>query len=393
MVEFALLFALGFLAASLMALLLAPAIHNRIVRYTERRLRATVPMNPAELRAARDMDRARFAVENARVGVDLRREREARTNLEVRTEALSTALARLRGENIDLSQQIETMIIEAGDARARLRREEQRAMDMQMSVAEADRMLAARSRRVEDLEKDLRRRSMDVEDLTIDIAARETEVESLKTTIEMMTDERRKLRDEAKTLKTKASDLEFRFNRESERSKALEDKLATAVATLSDRDEALTRKSAELDRLRKGSGNAKDRKRKTGPLAAAQALPSAEPVAAVTLADDLQALAPVEAPVEPHVLSDDQERSVQQRIDKLRARHTALVDRLKNARDSRHDTALRREIRDIAATVVAITAKREGPMSPIHAILDDEPADRSDSASLAGRSRALMSEN
>jgi hypothetical protein len=75
MVEFVLLFALGFLTAILLGLFAAPAIHGRIVRFTERRLLATVPMSAAELRAARDMERAAHAVEAARGVMDLRKER------------------------------------------------------------------------------------------------------------------------------------------------------------------------------------------------------------------------------------------------------------------------------------------------------------------------------
>ena len=43
MIEYALLFGLGFLTAILAGLLLAPAIHRRIVKFTEDRILATMP--------------------------------------------------------------------------------------------------------------------------------------------------------------------------------------------------------------------------------------------------------------------------------------------------------------------------------------------------------------
>ena len=46
MIEYALLFALGFLAATLTGLLVAPAIQKRIVKFTEARMRATMPLSP-----------------------------------------------------------------------------------------------------------------------------------------------------------------------------------------------------------------------------------------------------------------------------------------------------------------------------------------------------------
>ena len=65
-IEYALLFGLGFLSAILAGLLLAPAIHRRIVKFTEDRILATMPVSPQELRAQKDMVRAEMAVQVAR---------------------------------------------------------------------------------------------------------------------------------------------------------------------------------------------------------------------------------------------------------------------------------------------------------------------------------------
>ena len=51
MIEFVLLFALGFLAAALVGLIVAPIIQRRVVSLTERRIRASVPLSAAEIRA------------------------------------------------------------------------------------------------------------------------------------------------------------------------------------------------------------------------------------------------------------------------------------------------------------------------------------------------------
>lgn len=76
MIEYAILFGLGFLTATLLALLIAPAIHRRIVAYTENRIRATMPISPQEVRAQKDMARALYAAENAKVRQELDTERE-----------------------------------------------------------------------------------------------------------------------------------------------------------------------------------------------------------------------------------------------------------------------------------------------------------------------------
>ena len=75
MIEYALLFGLGFLTALLAGLLLAPAIHRRIVKFTEDRIIATMPVSPGELRAQKDMVRAEMAAQVARTAHDLKQER------------------------------------------------------------------------------------------------------------------------------------------------------------------------------------------------------------------------------------------------------------------------------------------------------------------------------
>ena len=80
-IEYALLFGLGFLAAAMIVMLIAPAIHRRVVLYTENRLKATMPLSPQEIRAQKDMVRALYAAENAKTTQELLRERELTVSL------------------------------------------------------------------------------------------------------------------------------------------------------------------------------------------------------------------------------------------------------------------------------------------------------------------------
>ena len=61
------IFALGFLAASLCGLLLLPAVDARAARLSRRRAEATLPLSPAEIAAERDFLRARFAIQQRRL--------------------------------------------------------------------------------------------------------------------------------------------------------------------------------------------------------------------------------------------------------------------------------------------------------------------------------------
>lgn len=103
MIEYAILFGLGFLTATLLALLIAPAIHRHIVAYTENRIRATMPISPQEVRAQKDMARALYAAENAKVRQELDTEREKNTSLRLANEAASSDAYRLGEQNRSFS--------------------------------------------------------------------------------------------------------------------------------------------------------------------------------------------------------------------------------------------------------------------------------------------------
>jgi len=68
--------ALGFLLASLLALMVAPAFWRRAVRLTKRRIEMTMPMSASDIQADKDQLRAEFAIELRRVEVALDKARD-----------------------------------------------------------------------------------------------------------------------------------------------------------------------------------------------------------------------------------------------------------------------------------------------------------------------------
>ncbi|MGO8843009.1 MAG: hypothetical protein ACLQF1_18325 [Methyloceanibacter sp.] len=76
MIDVGLYAALGFLIASLLALMLAPPLWNRAVRLTRRRIEATMPMSAADIQADKDQLRAEFAIELRRVEVALEKAKD-----------------------------------------------------------------------------------------------------------------------------------------------------------------------------------------------------------------------------------------------------------------------------------------------------------------------------
>src|SRR5213593_5145790 len=67
MIEPIMYFGLGFLAASLIGLIIVPFVHGRAVRLTVRRLEAATPLSMAEIQADKDQLRAEFAMSTRRL--------------------------------------------------------------------------------------------------------------------------------------------------------------------------------------------------------------------------------------------------------------------------------------------------------------------------------------
>jgi predicted nucleic acid-binding Zn-ribbon protein len=76
MIDIGLYVALGFLLASLLALMVAPAFWRRAVRLTKRRVEMTMPMSASDIQADKDQLRAEFAIELRRVEVGLEKAKD-----------------------------------------------------------------------------------------------------------------------------------------------------------------------------------------------------------------------------------------------------------------------------------------------------------------------------
>src|SRR3712207_3101030 len=94
------IFAMGFLAATLVALLIIPALNARAERLAKRRLEAQFPLSISELTAEKDHLRAEFAVLQRRIEqkaeearADKHKDMEELGRRAVRIEALGTELA------------------------------------------------------------------------------------------------------------------------------------------------------------------------------------------------------------------------------------------------------------------------------------------------------------
>src|SRR3990172_7425948 len=101
MIDIGIYVALGFLGASLLALMLVPALWNRAVRLTSKKLESTMPMSVADIQADKDQLRAEYAIRLRRVemALDKAKDKAIREQVEAKEiQLLSAELSRLREE-------------------------------------------------------------------------------------------------------------------------------------------------------------------------------------------------------------------------------------------------------------------------------------------------------
>lgn len=401
MIEFALLFGLGFLSATLIVMVIAPAVHRRVVRYTENRLKATMPISPAEVRAQRDMARAVYAAENARTKQDLIEERDRATELQVRFDKLAAETTELHAANHEMRMQVDAMSTEAADLRSRLRREEGFILQLKQSLALIENTLEAKNEETDALQKRISRILADLDDLKISLAARDTELENTRVRAENLREERQTLRTEVKLLTARAKEAETQLQEEKRRLARLDEKLAREVATRTDLATRLERREEELARARGRE------KAVTGVLwqpvtgnYPLKPVNGANPTELMSFRDASTDQSDDRADDQPAFENGaahpaDQKEHVTPMIDltrfadDIRNRSTALAAQLPKSKSKKAQDALRRELASIAADMVALTAAREGEASPIPALLakeQDEPR-QTDRESLATRAR------
>ncbi len=113
MVDLIMYFAMGFLVAILIGLVLAPLVHNRAVRLTMRRIEAVTPLSMAEVYAEKDGLRAAFAMSARRLETALEQLKTKSANQLAELSKKTDAINQLK---IDLSEKAAIILaLEARD--------------------------------------------------------------------------------------------------------------------------------------------------------------------------------------------------------------------------------------------------------------------------------------
>ena len=211
-IQSAMLVALGFLAASLLGLLLASALWSRAVRLTTRRLKAALPVSEPEIKADLDRLRASYAIKvhKLETRLDQAKLERARRLIEINRRdasisALETGMVAIKAE-LDENQNARRVLEQT--VADRLPKVEAR-------LTEAKHLLSNRDREIAELAQGAKRHRSALEEATSINAQRSAEIDRLSSALAAKGGRRRRgadasepesevsLRAEAEALRTK----------------------------------------------------------------------------------------------------------------------------------------------------------------------------------------------
>lgn len=156
MIENIMYFALGVLAAGLIALILLPAVWKRAVRLTKRRIEAATPITMAEFRADKDQLRAEFALQTRRLEMNIETLRKRLAEQLSDANQKRTDIGALQAERENHLAIVQEMEKREIDLRARVLELEKEGADLTQKLRMRERELETRQGEIETLRNSLR---------------------------------------------------------------------------------------------------------------------------------------------------------------------------------------------------------------------------------------------
>ncbi|MDF2996629.1 MAG: hypothetical protein K0R27_2266 [Xanthobacteraceae bacterium] len=398
---------LGFLAATLLALLILPAVWRRAVRLTTKRIEGAIPVSMAEIQADKDQLRAEFAMSARRLehDADLLRERTV-----AQFEQLSkqgAELFALRTErDAGLARIAELEAAHATFAEAAIRHVDE-MMERDSAFADLSTAHGTTQQSFAAALEQLNEATALSDSLRVENVALSTQADSLKdqiadlqrelaTTQALLADDRGSLRQTIEALGNERTRGEELANRLAEIEAALASSRAEAE-TLARQVATLEARAAELADHAQSSGEAHRAAQAEIARIAGEAAAAKQEADGVArhLRDSIEMMRAEKAMLEGALTQVREDRA---RLSSALETHPAeaATNGSGTADPTTADAMLRDRLSDIAAEVVHMTAVLEGPDSPIRAILAaNDPGDEDGSVpttppTLADRIRAIQ---
>ncbi|MCI5074432.1 hypothetical protein [Oricola sp.] len=408
MLQSVLIFTLGFLAASLLALVAAPAIWRRAVYLTRKRIEAALPLTINELNAEKDALRAEHAMAMRRLELRLKDTREVGASekllVEAQTDRIKTlekTLAEVTARREELQRQVEetstrsdervtelsetSVLLESTRSELELRGGELKATERERAYVTAQ---------LEDASAELRELNEMLND-------RETQIEALYDTIGELKATGQDLKREVHESNEDGQTIGDALTIERKRAAKAEAKLEGLTAEIATLQEKLQNSNEDRKTLRQHEGEIDTELRRMEERAEAAEAAKAE------LEQQLQQMTGrLDGMAEQ--LGDERPNENVEALQEQVVRQAAEISALETERDAMKvelaaasfgtaagfeggDDVLREKLNELAAEVVAMAARLEGPGSPIPALLQSEGSSPQGKViSLAERIKALQ---
>src|ERR1700680_2328686 len=183
MIEPIMIFGIGFLAASLCALLLVPLVHNRAVRLTKKRLEAAAPLSMAELQADKDQLRAEFAMSTRRLELLIEHLKSENASQFVELGKKTDAINLFKIEIDDKTAEIHSLQLSQNELQEQLKVTQDEVTTKVLIANEFDRMLTDKQAEVGKLSGDLNEHALTADSHRVEVIALHAQVEALKSQI------------------------------------------------------------------------------------------------------------------------------------------------------------------------------------------------------------------
>lgn len=376
MVEQIMYLAIGFLVAMLLALMLAPLVHNRAVRLTTKRLEAATPLSMAEIQADKDQLRAEFAMSARRLEMSVDQLKNKTTSQFAEIGKKTDAINRLKLELAEKNAAIETLEAREKAVQEQLRTTEQDFAAKTEELRSAESALAEKQAELARINAELSERSTLADTRQVELVALHTKIEELQARVGEAEKEFAATRSRLEAQRGESAST----TRELDEARGRVEALSLRVGEL-DRQLLLQVKEAELlggrvheleERLAAQSKLLAEREFENNQLRAANeaALRTVgelrnELDATSSKSPDLARIRKDKAALEDQLTQARDERAKAQRelvALKQQAESSWETERMENA-------LLRERINDIAAEVAKLAITLEGPDSPIQAML------------------------
>ncbi len=186
MIEQIMIFAIGFLAASLLALLLMPLVHNRAVRLTVKRLDAAAPVSMVELQAEKDQLRAEFAMSARRLELLIEHLKAENASQFAELGKRADAINLFKLEINEKDSQIRALQARQSELEQQLAATREELAAKTASLAELERALGQKQEEIGRISGDLTERELTADSQRVEIIALHAQVEALKSQINDM---------------------------------------------------------------------------------------------------------------------------------------------------------------------------------------------------------------